>query len=277
MRQALPDPRLRFLIGDVREKQRLWFALRDIDICVHAAALKRVETCEADPLEAVQTNVSGSANVAMAAIDRNVQKAVLLSTDKAALPNTLYGATKLVAERTWCAMNAYAAGTGTRLSATRYGNVLGSTGSVVPLWRAHADGGLPLPMTDPAMSRFWMPMSAAVDLVLLALRDMRGGETFVPKAGSSTIAQLADAIAPNTPWSITGLRPGEKMDETLVSADEASRTYDCGSHYVIEPVDRGWGDVAPLSCPRVPPGFSYRSDTNERALSADELRGLVAA
>jgi UDP-N-acetylglucosamine 4,6-dehydratase/5-epimerase len=275
MRAALDDVRVRYLIGDVRDAERVMDACRGVDIVVHAAALKRVEKCEADPNEAVATNIRGTQNVARACIERGIKRAVFLSTDKAAAPNTLYGATKLAAERLWCQSNVYAAGTDTRLAATRYGNVLGSTGSVVPLWRAqHAADGT-VTVTDPAMTRFWMTMDAAVDLVLFALAEMRGGEVFVPKVGSAPILTLADAVAPGCAVRGVPVRAGEKRHETLLTEDEARNGYDCGTHYRIE-VDRTWTEARQL-CPGLPlpDGFSYRSDTNPDRLDAATLRAML--
>jgi UDP-N-acetylglucosamine 4,6-dehydratase len=274
---AAHDERLRFMIGDVRDEKRLMDACRGVDTVVHAAALKRVEVCEADPNEAVLTNVIGTGNVARACIERGVRRAVFLSTDKAAAPNTLYGATKLNAERLWLASNVYAGGMETRFSATRYGNVLGSTGSVVPLWRAQAESGKPLTVTDPGMTRFWMRLEDAVALVLLALREMRGGEVFIPKIGSSSIRELARTIDPRGQLAVTGPRPGEKIHETLISEEESRNAHDCGTHYVIEPECRTWDTTPPLTLPRVPRGFSYRSDTNAMRLSVDQLREMIAA
>jgi UDP-N-acetylglucosamine 4,6-dehydratase/5-epimerase len=275
MAAAFNDPRLRFLIGDVRDDTRLLDAMRGVNIVVHAAALKRVEICEDHPNEATRTNVYGTQAVARACIERGVQKAVLLSTDKAAAPNTLYGTTKLAAERIWIRSNVYSAGTATKFSATRYGNVLGSRGSVVQVWREQAKTGT-LTITNPLMSRFWMTMSQAVDLVMLAIREMRGGEVFVPKIGAACISDLATAVAPGVPRVFTGLRPGEKMDECLVTEDEARSSHDCGDYLVIEPEGRSWGDVAPLRFPKVPEGYSLRSNT-ARQLNPSELRQMVAA
>lgn len=276
MKASFNDDRLRFLIGDVRDDERLMDACRGIDIVVHAAALKRVEVCEADPNEAVATNVSGTQNVARACIERGVEKAVLLSTDKAAAPNTHYGATKLAAERLWIRSNVYSAGTRTRFAATRYGNVIASRGSVVPLFREQAKSGV-VTVTDTRMTRFWMVMDEAVDLVMLALREMRGGELFVPKIASGRIVDLATAVAPRCAVQEIGIRPGEKLHETLITEDEARSTYDAGSHYVVEPEGRSWGAVEALPYPRVPDGFVYRSDAHATRLSVDQLRQLVAA
>jgi UDP-N-acetylglucosamine 4,6-dehydratase len=277
MREAFhDDPRLRFLIGDVRDQDRVSDACRGVELVVHAAALKRVETCERDPREAVLTNVMGTLHVARACVERGVSKAVILSTDKAAAPATLYGMTKAAAERAWLASNVYAAGTKTRFSATRYGNVIGSTGSAVPTWRAQAQAGRPITITDPAMSRFYMPMSAAVELVVLALTTMRGGETLIPKIAAATVGDLAVATAPGATWRTIGVRTNEKMHETLLSADEAPYAYDAGTHYVIEPAERTWDTLPVLAYPKVPAGFEYRSDL-ATPLEPHELATLVAA
>jgi UDP-N-acetylglucosamine 4,6-dehydratase/5-epimerase len=277
MREAFgDDPRMRFTLGDVRDPDRIMDACRGVELVIHAAAQKRVETCERDPREAVLTNVMGSLNVARACVERAVAKAVILSTDKAAAPATLYGMTKAAAERAWLASNVYAAGTPTRFSATRYGNVLNSTGSAVPTWRAQAQAGRPITITDPAMSRFYMPMSAAVDLVVLALTTMRGGETFVPKIPAATVGDLAVATAPGATWRTIGVRTNEKMHETLISADEAPYAYDAGAYYLIEPAERTWDDLQPPPYPKVPQGFEYRSDL-AHPLEPHELSALVAA
>jgi UDP-N-acetylglucosamine 4,6-dehydratase/5-epimerase len=274
MKAEFNDSRLRFVIGDVRDANRVMDACRGVDIVVHAAALKRVEVCEMDPAEAVATNVIGTMNVARACIERGVKKAVLLSTDKAAAPNTLYGSTKLAAERLWNSSNVYSAGTPTRFACTRYGNVLGSTGSVIPIWRSQIPSG-EITITDPRMTRFFMSMDAAVDLVCLALSEMRGGEVFVPMIPSTSIMELAEAVAPNCRIRAVGIRPGEKMHETLITEDESRNTHDCGSHYVIEPDSRTWGSVPPLPYPKVADGFVYRSDTAS-AIPPAELVELAA-
>ena len=273
MAAELSDPRMRFFIGDVRDERRVREALRGVDYVIHAAALKRVETCEADPYEAVATNVLGTINVARACIENGVKRAVLLSTDKAAAPNTHYGATKLCAERLWVRWNVYAAGLPTRFAATRYGNVLGSTGSVVPVWRAQAAAGQAITVTEAACSRFWMTIGDAVDLVCLALGSMQGGETFIPKIGSATVATLADAVAPGATTTDIGLRPGEKLHEMLVSLEESRHTVDCGSHYLILPESPTWTDTRPHAGNVGP--FEYRSDTNPEQLGADDLRRMI--
>lgn len=282
MRAALGDPATcRWMIGDVRDYDRLCDAMRGVEVCVHAAAMKRIETCEDNPHEAAKTNIGGTVNVARACIEAGVERAVLLSTDKSAAPVTLYGATKLAAERLWLASSVYAAGTLTRFAATRYGNVCSSTGSVIPLWKAQRDRGEPLTITDESASRFWMTLDDAVSLVLLALREMRGGDLYLPRLGAAPILSLARAIVEtNGTYApghvVTGLRAGEKLHELLISEDEAPRTYDAGTHYVIEPAERTWGEVAPLPWPLVPRGFSLSSLNNPRQLSVEELRRMVA-
>lgn len=285
MKAAVPDARLRFLIGDVRDARRMAEVCRGLDVVVHAAALKRVETCEADPDEAVATNVSGTQHVARACIDRGVQRAVFLSTDKAAAPNTLYGHTKATAERAWVAANVYAAGTPTRFAATRYGNVLGSTGSVLPLWRGQFHAGLPLTLTDERATRFWMTLADAVALVHRALGDMRGGEVYVPKCKAAPILDLARAVVEGhgtyAPGHVcTGLRRGEKLHELLISDDETSVTYDRGDVFVIEP-EVTWDDVKPQHdlterlAHLTRPVAAYRSDTAPR-WTVEELRRMIA-
>lgn len=274
MAAELGDPRMRFFIGDVRDQRRVLEAVDGVDVVVHAAALKRVETCEAQPAEAIATNIGGTINVARACIDQGVKRAVLLSTDKAASPHTLYGFTKATAERTWNQWNVYAAGKPTRFASTRYGNVCGSTGSVIPLWRAQHAAGQPITVTDASMSRFWMTIDQAVDLVLLALGDMIPGATYIPKIGSATIETLATAVAPGATVTTCGLRPGEKLHEMLVSEEESRHTMDRGSHYVILPEAPTWTGGPVPGITRGEP-WCYRSDTNEQRLSVEQLREMV--
>ena len=265
------DHRLRFLIGDVRDAERLSLACRGADYAVHAAALKRVETCEADPNEAVLTNVLGTMHMARACLERGVQKAVFLSTDKAASPCTLYGATKLCAERLWVQSNSYSAGTKTQFVATRYGNVLGSTGSVVPVWREQARTGT-ISMSDPTVSRFWMAPADAVALVDCALQTAHPGEVLIPKCGAATLGWLKEAVAPEAHIRLTGFRPGEKQHETLISDDETRYAEDCGTHWVLQPVTTTW-TTAPLDLPTlIEP---YYSDTAPQ-LTVAQLREMIA-
>jgi UDP-N-acetylglucosamine 4,6-dehydratase len=266
--------RVRWLIGSVTNLERLMDAMRGVELVVHAAALKQVPTAELHPWEATDTNITGSRNVARAAIHAGVLRAVFLSTDKAAGPNTLYGGTKFVAEREWIRSNVYAAGTPTRLMATRYGNVLGSRGSVVPLFRQQAQTGQ-LTITHPDMTRFWMRIDQAVELVNLALACGRGGEVFIPKVPAANILTLAHAVAPNVPLTVTGIRRGEKLHETLITADEARDCWEHDGHYHLEP-DRTWEYLPPPDGTPVAPDFEYRSDTNPQQLTVEELRDLLA-
>lgn len=274
MKQAIGDDRMRYMIGDVRDENRISDACRGIDIVIHAAALKRVEVCEGDPLEAIQTNIWGSINVTRACTERGVSKALLLSTDKAASPHTLYGSTKLVAERVFVGANIYSASTPTRFAVTRYGNVAGSTGSVIPTWRSQAEQGT-ISITHPQMTRFLMSMQDAVDLVVLALTDMRGGSIYVPKLKGATILQLADAVVPDAELRVTGIRPGEKLHETLITESEARNTWDCGTHFMVEPETRSWGNVPKPNGVKVGREFSYESNTAPR-FAREELAELAA-
>lgn len=279
LRRTIPDDRLRLFIGDVRDRDRLGLAFRGVQDVVHAAAMKRIEACEAEPWEAVATNVLGTENVARECVKAGVERAIFLSSDKAAEPTSLYGLTKGAGERLWCQGNAYAAGTPTRFAATRYGNVVGSRGSVVELWRRQKAAGEPLTVTHEFASRFWMPMSTAVELVATALREMRAGEIFVPKIGSASVLDLARAIAEPPTYLpghvLTGLLPAEKLHEVLVTSDEARHTYDAMTHYIISPESPTWGKSSPRDLPSVPEGFVYRSDRNERQLTIDQLRSMI--
>lgn len=274
MRAQFNDPRLRFLLGDVRDSQRLLMACKGVQNVVQAAALKRIEVCESDPNEAVATNIQGTQNVAQACLANGVRKAVFLSTDKACAPDTLYGATKQVGEKVWLRSNVYAAGSHMLLSATRYGNVLHSTGSVVPTWRQQALSGS-ITVTDSSMTRFVMTMQDAVGLVMTAFREMQGGEIFLPKLRATSVHTLAQAVAPDVPQRVIGLRAGEKIHEQLVSPDEVRRTYDCGEYFVIVPDRVTWRPDYPTpSGTLVPPTFTYTSDTVPQ-LSIEELRGML--
>jgi len=264
MAHALNDARLRFFIGNVIDRNRVVLAMRGVDLVVHAAALKQIPTCEDNPWEAVATNVEGTQNVASAAIEAGVERAVFLSTDKAASPNTHYGACKLAAERLWVRSNTYAAGTKTKLVATRYGNVIGSRGSVIPFFQRQAEAGGPLTVTDPAMTRFWMRLSDAVALVELALSEGDGGEVFIPKVQAADILTVAEAVAPGMDYTVTGIRRGEKLHEMLITEDEARDTWEYETHYRILPGQRS----------NLPPTFRLRSDTAPQ-LSVSEMRELI--
>ncbi len=277
MRKRFDDARLRFFLGDVRDPARLRRAFAGVDYVFHAAALKQVPACEYNPFEAVQTNVLGAQNIIDAAIDQGVRKVVALSTDKAANPINLYGATKLCSDKLFIAGNAYAASQDTRFSVVRYGNVLGSRGSVIPFFRSCRDKGV-VPITDPRMTRFWITLDRAVAFVLDSRERMLGGEIFVPKIPSMKITDLASAVVPDCRQEVVGIRPGEKLHEVMIPSDEAHHTLEYPNHFVIQPQFEWWGGLrkhVPHEGSAVPTGFSYRSDNNPRWLTADDLRKLV--
>jgi UDP-N-acetylglucosamine 4,6-dehydratase len=273
--RMLDDDRLRFLLGDVRSRERLELALRGVDVVVHAAALKHVTACEYNPFEAVQTNVLGSENVVSAALANNVPRFVALSTDKAVNPVNLYGATKLCAEKIVTQANSYVGDSPSRFCCVRYGNVVGSRGSVVPLFREQAEQG-ELTLTDESMTRFWITLDQAVDFVIDSLERMQGGEVFVPKIPSMRITDLADAIAPGARRSVIGIRPGEKLHEVLLTEDECRHAREFDDHFVIHPSFRFWGrDDEEPDGRELSPGYRYASDTNDRWLTQAELRDLA--
>ncbi len=269
-------PSLRYFLGDVRDLDRLRRAMHGVDIVVHAAALKQVPACEYNPMEAVKTNIMGSSNVVEAALDHGVKKVLALSTDKAVSPVNLYGATKLAAEKLFIQSNSYAGGKETRFSCVRYGNVVGSRGSIIPLFiRQRANGTLTI--TDERMTRFWLPLEQGVRFVIRCIEQMRGGEVFVPKLPSTRIVDLAKVIAPEAGFSIIGIRPGEKLHEQLISEDEARSTIELEDMYVVQPsgmlwFGHGWQDQG---C-GLPDGFRYASDTNPDQLSLDQIRQIIA-
>jgi UDP-N-acetylglucosamine 4,6-dehydratase len=268
------EPRLRYFIGDVRDRERLFRAFHGVDYVVHAAALKQVPAAEYNPFEAVKTNIHGAQNVIEAAIDQGVQRVVALSTDKACSPVNLYGATKLVSDKLFVAGNAYAAGTQTRFSVVRYGNVVGSRGSVVPFFQQMAGTG-ELPITDERMTRFWITLEQGVQFVMDSLERMHGGELFVPKIPSMRVVDLAKAIAPTATLKVVGIRPGEKLHEEMISAADSRRTVDMGSYFVIQPEMEWWTEERLDGSP-VPDGFSYASNTNDRWLTVGELGEMMA-
>jgi UDP-N-acetylglucosamine 4,6-dehydratase len=269
------DPRLRFFIGDIRDRDRLIRAMHGIDHVVHAAALKQVDTAEYNPSEYVATNIDGSQNVIDAAIQAGVQRVVALSTDKASSPINLYGATKLVADKLFIAGNHYAAHHPTRLAVVRYGNVMGSRGSVVPFFRRLNAEGRSLPVTDKRMTRFWITLDAAVRFVVDSFDMMQGGELFVPRIPSMRILDLVEAVAPDAPTHEVGMRPGEKLHEEMIAADDSRRTLRFPDRYVVQPVVASWGYVAPSGGEPVPDGFNYRSDNNDLWLSVADMRALL--
>ena len=264
-------PDVNFLVGDTRDKDRLYRAFTNVDYVVHAAALKQIPSCEYNPFEAIKTNVLGAQNVIEAAIDRGVEKVVALSTDKAANPVNLYGATKLCSDKLFVAGNAYSGGKGTRFAVVRYGNVVGSRGSVIPYFKSLRATGK-IPITDERMSRFWITLEEAVDLVMVAFKEMHGGEVFVPKIPSMRITDLAKAVAPNCKIEIVGIRPGEKLHELMITEDDARHTLDMGDYYIIEPEFNWWhGKHEGVS---VPEGFMYSSDKNTEWLTVEKMRSI---
>lgn len=271
------DSRLRWFIGDVRDQPRLERALSDVDYVVHAAALKQVDTAEYNPFECIATNVVGSENVINACIDRGVSRVVALSTDKASSPINLYGASKLCSDKLFVAGNSYATHSGTRFSVVRYGNVVGSRGSVVPFFRSLAGSG-ELPITDVRMTRFWITLPKAVNFVLDALENMIGGEIFVPRIPSTLVTDLATAIDPSAKLKVVGIRPGEKLHEEMISEHDAFRTFALSDRYVVAPVfDASQHDFNYPNGTLVEPGFSYRSNTNDWILSIEEIRDLLSS
>lgn len=272
--------RLRFFIGDVRDRDRLCMALRDVDYVVHAAALKHVPTAEYNPFECIHTNIIGAENVVNASIQSGVKRVIALSTDKAASPVNLYGASKLASDKIFVAANHLSGGSGCRFAVVRYGNVVGSRGSVVPLFkRLLAEGAESLPITDERMTRFWITLPQGVEFVLSCLSTMRGGEIFVPKIPSMRIIELASALAPSLPRRTVGIRPGEKLHEVMITRDDARHTYDFGDRYVIEPSAHMWDQdrvgLAESGGKLVPEGFEYTSDNNQDWLDASGLQQLL--
>jgi UDP-N-acetylglucosamine 4,6-dehydratase len=268
------EDRLRFFIGDVRDRIRVRRAFSGIDVVIHAAALKQIPATEYNPFEAVRTNIYGAENVIDSAIDEGVSQVVALSTDKASSPINLYGATKLVSDKLFVAGNAYAGGKRTRMAVVRYGNVLGSRGSVVSHFRALAGTGR-LPITDIRMTRFWITLNQAVYWVRAGLAKMHGGEIFVPKLPSMKIVDLARAVAPDAELDVVGIRPGEKLHEEMISVESARHALDMGDHYVVQP-DVDWWLRGRLDGKSLPEGFSYASHTNTVWLDASQLREIVA-
>ncbi len=270
--------KLRFFIGDVRDRDRLCMALRGVDYVVHAAALKHVPTAEYNPFECVHTNIIGAENVVNAAIQCGVKRVIALSTDKAASPINLYGATKLASDKIFVAANHLSGAEGCRFSVVRYGNVVGSRGSVVPLFkRLVAEGADSMPITDERMTRFWITLQQGVEFVLSCLEVMRGGEIFVPKIPSMRITDLARIVAPDLPHRIVGIRPGEKLHETMVPVDDARTTIDLEDRYIIEPAFAFWTrePYEASGAKPVPEDFCYASDTNDRWFGDEEMMQLL--
>ena len=276
-------PGLRFFIGDVRDRQRLEMAMRGVDHVIHAAALKHVPVAEYNPGECIHTNVLGAENVVHAALSCGVKRVIALSTDKAANPVNLYGASKLAADKIFVAANNLAGSRGTRFAVVRYGNVVGSRGSVIPFFqKLKRDGAASLPITDPRMTRFWITLQQGVDFVLSCLRSARGGEIFVPKIPSMRMVDLAACLAPDLPVRVVGIRPGEKLHEVLITAEEARTTVELDDRFVIRPAFRFWGrddeteaDDAPDGLP-VSDDFVFSSDRNDDWIDAARLQAMLS-
>ena len=269
------DPRVRFFIGDIRDRDRLEMAMHGVDYVVHAAALKQVDTAEYNPMEYVKTNILGSENVMVAAINAGVKKVVALSTDKASSPVNLYGATKLTADKLFISGNHYSYARGTKFAVVRYGNVMGSRGSVIPFFRRLAEADEPLPITDMRMTRFWITLPQAVEFVLASFEQMDGGELYVPRIPSMRVTDLAKAIAPAAKLIEVGIRPGEKLHEEMISTEDARRTIRLLDRYVVGPTLAEWTFRAPDGDP-LPEGFAYTSDSNDLWLTVDNLRAMIA-
>ncbi len=275
MRQRFDDdPRLRFFIGDVRDRERVYRAMSGVDVVVNAAALKQVPTCEYNPIEAVRTNVDGAINVIDAAIDNEVERAMAISTDKAVHPVNLYGATKLVMERLFAQANVYTGGRKSKFSCVRYGNVVGSRGSVIPLFLEQRKDGV-ITITDDRMTRFWITLEQGVRFVIDCIGRMHGGEIFVPKIPSMRITDLADVAAPNAQRQTIGIRPGEKINEILLTEEESRHALEFHGYFVIEPEHPFWEKDNLEGGKVLPKGFTYTSDNNSSWLTKEELTEMV--
>ncbi len=267
---------LRYFIGDIRDRERLVRAMHGVDIVVHAAALKQVPACEYNPMEAIKTNIMGTANVVEAALDAGVKKVLMVSTDKAVSPANLYGATKLAGEKLTIQSNAYAGGSATRFSCVRYGNVVGSRGSIVPLFLKQRAGGT-ITVTDDRMTRFWLSLEQGVRFVITCIEQMEGGEVFVPKIPSTKVVDLAKAIAPNAEINIIGIRPGEKLHEMLISEDEARHTIELDSMFVVQPAEATWFGYSWKDKGReLKEGYFYSSDNNAEWLDIEGIKKYIA-
>jgi UDP-N-acetylglucosamine 4,6-dehydratase/5-epimerase len=275
MTEFKDNSKLRFFIGDVRDKERLYRAFTDVDIVIHAAALKQVPSCEFNPFEAIKTNILGAQNIINAAIDKNVEKVIALSTDKACAPVNLYGATKLCSDKLFIAGNVYSGKAKTRFSVVRYGNVAGSRGSVIPFFLSLAEKGeIGFPITDTLMTRFWLQLDDAVEMVLMAIEKMYGGELFVKKIPSMKITELAKAICPNVKLKTIGIRPGEKIHEVMITQEDATNTYDFDDHYIIK------SPIISQTNPnftgkKVADTFEYNSGSNSWWLTQQEMKKLI--
>jgi len=269
------DPRLRFLIGDIRDRERTSRAMNNVDIVIHAAALKQIPSCEYNPIETVKTNIDGAINIIDAAIDNGAEKAIAISTDKAAHPINLYGATKLAMERLFSQANVYSGKRKIQFSCVRYGNVVGSRGSVVPLFIEQRKMNR-ITVTDERMTRFWITLEQRVRFVIGCIGSMRGGEIFIPKLPSMKIMELVNTIAPEAEIEITGIRPGEKIHETLLTVEEASHAKEFDDYFVVEPEHSFWGKDNLENAKTPPDGFTYSSGNNNQWLTKVELKRMVA-
>ena len=276
MRANFTDKRIRWFLGDIRDKDRLIRAFHGVDYVVHAAALKQVDTAEYNPFEYVQTNILGSQNVIDAAIDSGVKKVVALSTDKASSPINLYGATKLTADKLFVAANNYSYSYNTAMSVVRYGNVMGSRGSVIPFFQKLIAENKPLPITDPNMTRFWITLPQAVQFVIDSFDSMHGGELYVPRIPSMRIMDLVEALKPGAETYVVGIRPGEKLHEEMIASDDSYRTLRQSDRYVVQPTVKEWWFKDSEGEP-VAEGFSYSSNTNDQWLTIPELQTWIAA
>jgi len=274
MERKFSNSRLRFFIGDVRDKTRLKRAAEGVDIVVHAAALKHVPVCEYNPFEAVKTNMEGAINVIDAAIDNSVEKVMAISTDKAVYPINLYGATKMVAEKLFIQGNSYTGGRDTIFSCARYGNVLASSGSIVPLFEEQKKNG-EITITDERMSRFWIGLEEGVRFVIKCIEIMKGGEIFIPKISSMKIVDLAEAIAPEAKKKIIGIRPGEKLHEILLTKEEAKHTKEFDKYFIIEPEYRFWNPDNFKEGKPLPDGFEYTSDKNDKWITKEQIKEIL--
>lgn len=275
MQQKFKDKRIRYFIGDVRDKDRVYRAMKGVDIVVHAAALKQVPACEYNPFEAVKTNIIGGQNVIDAAIDNNIKKVINLSTDKAVNPVNLYGATKLCAEKLFVQSNAYVGEKRqVKISCVRYGNVAGSRGSVIPLFLEQKKKGV-ITITDKRMTRFWITQEQAVKFIIHCIEIMKGGEIFIPKIPSMKIASLAKVIAPKSKIKIIGIRPGEKLHEVLLSSEEAKHSKEFDKYFIIEPEHPFWGEDNFKDGKTLSDGFRYASDTNDKWVTKEQMKKIL--
>lgn len=274
MEQAFQDGRLRFFIGDVRDRNGLYRAMNGVDIVVHTAAQKQVPICESNPFEAIKTNIIGAQNIIDAAIDNEVEKIVALSTDKAVNPVNLYGATKLCAEKLFIQGNTYVGPRKTKFSCTRYGNVVGSRGSVIPIFLEQKKKGK-LTITDKRMTRFWITLEEGVNFVINSLERMKGGEIFVPKIPSTKITDLADVIAPEAKREIIGIRPGEKIHEVLLTENESHHSREFDNYFIIEPEFVFWRERKIQDGKPLPDGYRYSSDNNSQWLKKEEIKQMI--